>query len=110
MKSAFAVKQLKKIQKLIHKKDLRLAAEWNSKYKILIATILSAQTRDETTIDVCENLFKKYPSMTRLSKARVNSIEKYYDEENKNMAIPFKSPEPRHHFTVENEKNELNFF
>ncbi|MDH3353206.1 MAG: endonuclease III [Nanoarchaeota archaeon] len=76
MKSASAIKQLKAIQKLVRKKDMRLAAEWNSKYKILIATILSAQTRDETTIAVCENLFKKYPSMTKLSKVRISSIEK----------------------------------
>lgn len=76
MESALAIRQLKAIQKLIHKKDLRLAAEWNSKYKILIATILSAQTRDETTIAVSEILFKKYPSMKSLSKARLGSVEK----------------------------------
>lgn len=76
MKSALAIKQLKVIQKLIHKKDLRLAAAWDSRYKILIATILSAQTRDEVTIPVSEILFKKCPSMTKLSKVRISSIEK----------------------------------
>ena len=76
MNSKKAVKQLKAIQKLIRNNDLRLAAEWSSKYKILISTILSAQTRDETTISVCEILFKHYPSMIKLSKAKLDSVEK----------------------------------
>ena len=76
MNSKKAVKQLVAIQKLTGDINLRLAAEWKSKYKILISTILSAQTRDETTIAVCEVLFKRYPSMIKLSRARIGSVEK----------------------------------
>jgi endonuclease III len=76
MDSKLAIKQFLKIKKLIRNDKTRLAAEWKSKYNVLIATILSAQTRDETTIPVCENLFKKYPSMIKLSKARIGTVEK----------------------------------
>lgn len=76
MNSKKAINQFKEIKKLISGTNIRLAAEWNSKYKILIATMLSPQTRDETTISVCENLFRKYPSMGKLSVAEIDDIEK----------------------------------
>jgi len=76
MNSKLAVKQLKTMRKITGDKELRLAAEWGSKYNILIATILSAQTRDEVTIPVCDVLFAKYPTMIKLSKARVGTVEK----------------------------------
>jgi len=78
MNSALAISQLKKLKKLVDKNDLRLAAEgWKNDYEILISTILSAQTKDETTIDVCENyLFKKYKNFQELSKAKIKDVEK----------------------------------
>ena len=77
MDSKTAVKQLKALQKLTEGKDIRLAAEWSEPWKVLIATILSAQNRDTRTIDVCENvLFKKYDSPAKLGAARLSSIEK----------------------------------
>ncbi len=76
MNSKKAIMQFRAIKKLVSRNEMRLASEWNSKYKILIATILSAQTRDETTVDVCKVLFEKYPSMITLSKARISSVEK----------------------------------
>jgi endonuclease III len=91
MDSKLAVRQLNAIKKLTKGKEMRLAAEWNSKYNTLVATILSAQTRDETTIPVCDILFKKYPSMKILAKARVGSVEKiirrinYYRTKAKNI-------------------------
>jgi endonuclease-3 len=55
----------------------RLAADdWNKDYETLIATMLSAQTRDETTIPVAESLFKKYPSLEKLSKAKYDDVLK----------------------------------
>jgi endonuclease III len=53
----------------------RLASDdWEYDWQTLIATILSAQTRDETTIPVSENLFKRYPTLEKLSKARYNDV------------------------------------
>lgn len=76
MNSKLAVKQLKALKKLIKGKELRLAAEWPEKWQVLIATILSAVTRDEKTIEVCEKLFKKYPTPKRLSGASVKDIKR----------------------------------
>ncbi|HLP80227.1 MAG TPA: endonuclease III [Acidobacteriota bacterium] len=53
----------------------RLAGEgWEHHWQTLVATIMSAQTRDETTIPVAENLFKKYPTLSSLSKADVHEV------------------------------------
>ena len=76
MNTKTALSKLNKIKRMNKKYNIRLAGEWNTKYKILIATILSPQTRDEVTIDVCEILFKKYPTMTSLSKATSAQILK----------------------------------
>ena len=56
-----ALKQLGALRK--HNKPLRLAAEWKEPWQSLIGTMLSARTRDETTIVVCEKLFLAYPSL-----------------------------------------------
>ncbi len=69
------LKQLAKIKKL--KGNMRLAAEgWKSDYEILIATILSARSLDETTIKVGKILFKKYPNADKLSKAKIGNVQK----------------------------------
>lgn len=47
-----------------------------SHFKVLIATILSARTKDETTIKVCERLFKKVNDFEDLEKLSVREIEK----------------------------------
>lgn len=72
-----AMKQLKQLEKL-SPNSLRLAAEWpkSAKWKILISTILSAQTRDEKTIEVSYVLYKKYSSAKELGNARLESIMK----------------------------------
>tara|TARA_Y100000310_G_C20699549_1_gene828445 strand:- start:4937 stop:5548 length:612 start_codon:yes stop_codon:yes gene_type:complete len=93
MDKKLAVKQLSKLKKLIKGKEMRLAAQWPKKWQILISTIISAQTRDETTIRVCETLFKKYPSMKKLAKARESSIKKlirksnYHKTKSKNILV-----------------------
>lgn len=75
-----ALKQLKEIEKHSYKakeKGMRLAAEsWNAPWKILISTIMSARTRDEVTIPIASKLFKKYPSVKKLSKAKLSEVRK----------------------------------
>jgi len=56
---------------------MRLAAEsWDKPWKILISTIMSARTRDETTIPTAEKLFLKYTSIKKLSNAKLSDIKK----------------------------------
>ncbi|MCA9386889.1 endonuclease III [Candidatus Dojkabacteria bacterium] len=50
---------------LIHKNE----------FELLIATILSPQTKDETTNQVTPTLFNKYPTAKKLSKANVEDVE-----------------------------------
>lgn len=94
MKTKKAISQLKEIEKYTQKNGnpkLRLAAEWKQNWKILIATILSAQTKDETTIDICKKLFKKFPSAKKLSIANLKQIQKiikpinYYKTKSKHI-------------------------
>lgn len=86
-----AIKQLKEIEKLILE-ETRLAADgWDKNWKTLIAIMMSAQTRDTKTIEVCEKLFKKYNSLKKLSNAKLKDIEKeiksinYYKTKAKNI-------------------------
>ena len=85
-----ALKQLQKLRK--YGKPLRLAAEWKEPWKSLIATMLSARTRDETTIVVCEKLFKKYATLEKLSHASIQKIAliikpvNYYKTKAKNVS------------------------
>ena len=79
MNSNIAVKQLNAIKKIINSWDElpQLAGSgWSEKWQTLIAIILSAQTRDTTTIRVCNKLFKKYRTPLALSMASVKQIEK----------------------------------
>jgi len=71
---AKALKQLEAMKKDV--KNMRLAAEeWPTKFQTLISICLSARTRDETTIWVCEKLFKKFPNPEKMSKADTKEIE-----------------------------------
>ncbi len=72
-----AVSQLKAIERLISRHSQpRLAVEWRENWKSLISTILSSQTRDTTTIFYSEKLYKKYPSLNALSKAKIKDVKK----------------------------------
>jgi endonuclease-3 len=76
MNSKIALKQLRKIQKL-NPNNLRLAGEkWPTQWQTLIAIMLSAQTRDSKTIEVCKKLFLKYNNANKLSFAKILDIEK----------------------------------
>jgi len=84
------LKQLKELEKKGSK--IRLAAEsWDSPFEILISTILSARTRDETTIPVAEKLFSEYSSPKKLGNAKTSEIEKiikpvnFYRNKSKNI-------------------------
>jgi len=69
----------------------RLASDdWDEDWQILIATMLSAQTRDETTIPVAENLFKKYSTIKKLSNA------KFVDVLNVISRVNFKYTKAKH--------------
>ena len=51
-------------------------AETGGPFSILIGTILSARTRDESTTKVVKELFKIYPSAKELAGAKVKDVEK----------------------------------
>ena len=74
------------------KVEKRLAAEgWKYDWQMLIATIYSAQSRDETTIPVMESLFQEFPTLEKLAAAPVEKIElltrriNYYKTKSKNV-------------------------
>lgn len=67
----------KKANKKYSNNTKRLAAEgWKKDWQLLIATMMSAQSRDEITIPVAEAVFKKYRSLKQLSDASVSEIKK----------------------------------
>jgi endonuclease III len=75
MEQRTAIKQLNFLGKLAPR-EMRLAAEWEKDWQVLISTILSAQTKDETTIKICEILFRKFNSPEKLGEASIEEIEK----------------------------------
>jgi len=76
MNSSKAIKQLRFLEKLVSNHKLRLAAEWKEKWKILISTILSPQTKDETTIKISGILYKKYSSPEKLANTSLKEIKR----------------------------------
>lgn len=51
-------------------------AETGGPFSILIGTILSARTKDESTTKVVKELFKKYKDAKALAKAKLKDVEK----------------------------------
>ena len=49
--------------------------EHGDPYKILIGTILSARTRDESTVKAASNLFRRYKDINQLANANVEEIK-----------------------------------
>jgi len=74
-KTKAAISQLEYLKKLAPK-ELQLAAEWKKKWKILISTILSSQTKDETTIKYSKILYKKFSTPRKLANAELSQIKK----------------------------------
>ena len=54
----------------------QLAKKKNDPFKILIATILSARTRDSSTEEVTKNLFSKYKTSREIANAPIEVLEK----------------------------------
>jgi endonuclease-3 len=87
-----AIRQFNAIKKYSDRTSMRLAAEeWDSEWKIIVSILMSAQTRDETTIVVAEELFKKYPTVEKLANAKLSDVEEsirkvnYYRNKAKNI-------------------------
>lgn len=90
MNQKIAVKQLGELEK--KGSSMRLAAEnWKTPFQTLVAIILSARSRDETTIRIARALFKKFPNAKRLSQAKLIEIQKiikpvnFYINKSKNI-------------------------
>ena len=84
-KRKYFLKIFKKVEKKYKHSEKRLAAEnWKKDWQVLIATIMSAQSRDETTIPLAEALFLKYPSLISLSKANYSDVLKIFKSLNYN--------------------------
>src|SRR3989338_10249989 len=45
-------------------------------FQLLIATLLSARTRDSTVIPLVKTLFQKYPTPVQLANAKIADLEK----------------------------------
>ena len=74
MKNLEATVILDKMEELFPNAKCELKHKNN--YEMCIAVILSAQTTDKSVNQVTPNLFKKYPTLESLSKAKVSDIEK----------------------------------
>jgi endonuclease III len=92
MDSKQAISEFRAIGKFARKTDMRLAAEgWNRPWKILVATIMSAQTRDEVTINVATRLFRKFGTPKKMGDAKLVDIEgvmksiNYFRNKSKNI-------------------------
>ena len=80
-----AVRQLYALRNFEVRDGMRLAAEnWDNEWKTLIATIMSAQSRDETTIPIAIALFNKYASIEKLAKAKYLDVLKIFSGLNYN--------------------------
>ena len=80
------MKFLKLCEKKYRNSNIRLAAEdWDSAFKVLICTILSAQNKDTNTIVVCEKLFSKFDTAKKLSKASFEDVFKFTKSTNYNL-------------------------
>jgi endonuclease III len=67
-KKAYFLQIYKKAENKYGMHNKKLAGEgWGVPWRTLIVTILSAQSRDETTIPIAEMLFKKYSTLKKLS-------------------------------------------
>ena len=65
--------------------ERRLAAEdWKESWQTLIATIMSAQSRDTTTIPIAESLFVKYKTLKELANANYKDVLKVFKRLNYN--------------------------
>ncbi|MDO8480508.1 MAG: endonuclease III [Nanoarchaeota archaeon] len=65
----------KAVEKKLGKDTTRLAGEgWPEGWQLVVTTIMSAQSRDETTILIAEGLFKRFPTLERLARASYKDV------------------------------------
>ena len=55
-------------------RPIPLEAVFNSPFQILAAVMLSARTRDETTVKICQNLFKIAPTPQKLNRLSIEEL------------------------------------
>jgi endonuclease III len=71
------MKILKLAEKRFGKETKRLAGDdWPENWQTVIATLMSAQTRDEVTIPVADALFARYPTVQDLAQAKYEEVLK----------------------------------
>lgn len=71
------MKNIKKIITIFKKNYQKIPLEkFKSEYEILISTLLSARTKDETTFEASKRLFKKAPNFKKLNQLSVSEIQK----------------------------------
>ena len=110
-KKEAALKQLRVLKE--KGKSLRLAAEWNKPWQSLISTILSARSRDIKTIEVSNNLYRKYRSVNALAKARLSDVQRivkpvnFYKNKSKNIINCAKTLVEEHKSKVPEDIDEL---
>lgn len=84
-KKKYFLEIFKKAEKKYGNNPKRLAAEgWHSNWKTLVGIIMSAQSRDETTIQIAKNLFKKYTKLIDLAEANLSDVKKVFRSLNYN--------------------------
>ena len=84
-KRKYFLKVFRAANKKYSKSLKRLAAEdWGADWQVLISTIMSAQSRDETTIPIAEALFRKYPTLKALANANYKDVLRIFKSLNYN--------------------------
>ena len=74
-RKAYFLKIFKMAEKKYGPSTYRLAGEgWAYHWQTLITTIMSAQSRAETTIPIAERLFEKYKTLEELAKAKYEDV------------------------------------
>lgn len=70
-----AIRQLKALK--AGGRELRLAADgWEEDWKTLVATLMSARTRDDVTIKIADGLYRRYKNVRELSHADLGEVKK----------------------------------
>lgn len=69
--------RLKKVLEIIGDMypDARCELDWQTPFQLLVAVILSAQTKDKAVNKVTPNLWKKYPEIEDLAMANLSDVE-----------------------------------
>jgi endonuclease-3 len=84
-KKKYFLKVFSAAKKKYGKLEKRLSAEgWKYDWQTLISTIMSAQSRDETTIPIAEKLFRKYNTLKKLANAKYADVLKTFKSLNYN--------------------------